>query len=219
MNLPKLVLHFLLSDRVSHPLSERGGRRPGCVAPSVLRSPFSVLRSIKVALVENDGCRNVVGLCRSQQTIDEARRRARETKCRHNTQKVYVGCNYVGLLAQFGRAANDTVAAVGNFGNHPRAVLKQLKLDAVSDSYRVGLFAAADAEIAPQTAGESITAVGQHIVPAASRAHHESIGSRFIFHFISLTPRRSVYCLHFNTTRKKKVVPERRSGTTGALTP
>ena len=71
----------------------------------------------------------------------------------------------MGLLAEFGGAADDAVATVGDVGNKPRAVVEKLKLNTVAHGNRVGLLAAADAEITPQAASEGLATVGQHIIP------------------------------------------------------
>ena len=57
------------------------------------------------------------------------------------------------LLAELGGAADDAVVSFFNFGDKTCTVTENLKHNAVADSDRVGLLAASNAEIAPQTAG------------------------------------------------------------------
>ena len=107
----------------------------------------------------------MVGLSGDEESVDEACGGARETKGGNEAELVDVGSDDVSLLGELGGAAYDAVAAVGDIGNQASAVVEELERDVVADGDRVGLLAAADTEIATETAVERDTIVGQDSIP------------------------------------------------------
>lgn len=120
---------------------------------------------VEVALVEDDDRRDMVGFGGDEEAVDKASRGAREAEGGDNTELVDIGGDDVSLLAEFGSATNNAVAALMDVGDETRAIVEDLEGNMVADGDGVGLLVAANAEIAPQAAGESFAAVGQHIIP------------------------------------------------------
>ena len=134
----------------------------------------------QVALVEDDGGGDVVGVGGDQQAVDEARRGARQAEGRHDAEEVDIGGDDVGLFAELGGAADDVIAAVAHLVDDAGAVVLQFKEHAVAHSHGVCLPVAPQAVVAPQTAVNAPLAVlHQHFVPASCSSydktfHHKS---------------------------------------------
>ena len=129
----------------------------------VVDSPKLIV--VEVALVEYDDRGDMVGFGGDEEAVDKASRGAREAEGGDNTELVDIGGDDVSLLAEFGSATDDAVAAIIDCGDKTRAIVEDLEGNMVADGDGVGLLVAANAEIAPQAAGESFAAVGQHIIP------------------------------------------------------
>lgn len=130
----------------------------------VVDSPQFII--VEVTLVEDDSRRDVVGLCSDKQAVDETSGGARKAQCGDEAEQVDIGGDDVSLLGEFGGTTDDVVVAVGDVGNHARAVVEELERDAVADGYGVGLFAATETVVATETAVESSAVVGEDAIPA-----------------------------------------------------
>lgn len=107
----------------------------------------------------------MIGFGSDEESVDEACGGAREAEGGDEAELVDIGGDNVGLLGELGGAAYDAVAAVGDIGDQASAVVEELERDVVADGDRVGLLAAADTEIATETAVERDTIVGQDSIP------------------------------------------------------
>ena len=116
----------------------------------------------EVALVEDDGGGDMVGLGGDQQAVDEAGGGAGQAEGGDDAEAVDVGGDDVGLLAEFGGAAHDVVAAVGHVVDDASAVGLALEADAVAHGHGVGLLVAAQTVVAAQTAVDGFS--GQWVV-------------------------------------------------------
>ena len=150
----------------------------------VVRLPQPVV--VEVHLVENQACRNVVGLGGHQQAVDETRRGARQAEGGHHAQQVDVGGNDVCLLRQLGGAAHDVVATVAHIVDDAGAVVLQLNQHTVAHRHGVGLLVAPQAVVAAQAAVHGAALRG-HTIPAAGGAHHQPLQPPGTYRGVTLT--------------------------------
>ena len=133
---------------------------------------------IEVHLVEDNGCGDMIGLGSDQESIDEARGGTGEAEGGHDAEKVDVGGDDMGLLAEFGCATDDVVAAVVDVEDKGSTVVLQGVVNAVAHSHGVSLLVAAQTIVAAQTTIEGAAVRQKQTIPAASGADDQSISHR-----------------------------------------
>ena len=134
------------------------------IVPLVGREP--------VRLVEHQHHRNLVGLGRCQEAIDEDGARLRIIHRDDEHRLIDVGGQNMALFAQVLRLANDIVSALINARDERRPLLIHGNLHMVAHSNRVGATNAFQAKIAFDFAFHQLAIIGFHRVPAARVFNH-----------------------------------------------
>ncbi len=107
---------------------------------------------VEVALVEDDGGGDMVGLGGDEEAVDEAGRGAWEAEGGHDAEEVDIGGDDVCLLGEVSGASDDVVATVVDIGDKSGAVVKELEVDTVAHGNGVGLLGAVKAVVAAEAA-------------------------------------------------------------------
>ena len=76
------------------------------------------------------------------------------------------------LFREFGGTPDDTVATLGNIGNHSRTVGEKLERDMIADSYRIGLFASVETVIAAEATVYNSAFMQHYAIPTTRGTNH-----------------------------------------------
>ena len=131
------------------------------------------LRVLQVDLREQDHDRDLVGLARHEEAVDELGRRLGLAQRHHEQRAVDVRRDDVRLLREVRRPADDIVAPRHDVHDDMVAVLILLAAHLVAHDHRIGRPHPLQAQAAPDAAAHRF-AVAQDVVPAAGRTDHRS---------------------------------------------
>ena len=111
-------------------------------------SQFTVILIPHITLIEYDGRRNAICLCRSQKPVYKSGRSLRLAQRDHQKGLIDIGGKYMALFGQIGRTANNVITPRSDSGDKPRAVRRKGNSHHVPYRHRIGSTYALDTETA-----------------------------------------------------------------------